>query len=48
MTYNKNFKPIKDTQEMIVREPLKTNIQAMYGEMEVKAKTWCCVDQGVS
>ena len=46
-SFQKNFKSIKHHQEMIVREPLKTNIQALAGEMEVKAKVWCCLDRGV-
>lgn len=33
---------------MIVREPLKTNLQALFGQMEVNAKVCCCLARGVS
>lgn len=46
-SYSKQFKSIKHTQPFIVREPLKTNIAALRGEMEVKATTCCCCDKGV-
>lgn len=38
---------MKHTQSFIVREPLKTNIAALRGEMEVKATTCCCINKGV-
>lgn len=33
---------------MIVREPLKTNLQALFGQMEVNAKVCCCLARGTS
>lgn len=45
----KDVKPLKFTQELVVREPIKN--QMLYNipvENSVSAKTWCCIDQGVS
>ncbi|KAM3140257.1 hypothetical protein pb186bvf_007613 [Paramecium bursaria] len=47
-SFDKKYKSIKDSQELILREPLKTNIEALRGQMEVKAKVCCCVDKGTS
>ncbi|CAD8136300.1 unnamed protein product [Paramecium pentaurelia] len=47
-SYNKSYKNIKHSQPLVVREPLKQNMTALMGQMEVKASTWCCIDQGTS
>lgn len=44
-----DVKPLKYTQELIVREPIKN--QMMFNvpvENSINSKTWCCIDQGLS
>eukprot|EP00825_Cyclidium_porcatum_P001317 TRINITY_DN1059_c0_g1_i1.p1 TRINITY_DN1059_c0_g1~~TRINITY_DN1059_c0_g1_i1.p1 ORF type:complete len:386 (+),score=55.04 TRINITY_DN1059_c0_g1_i1:442-1599(+) len=39
---------LKHTQPLIIREPIKTMSSIMQQSMQVHAKTWCCIDQGLS
>ncbi|KAL4437943.1 hypothetical protein ABPG74_001114 [Tetrahymena malaccensis] len=43
-----NNKKLKNKQDLIIREPLKTYVTSQYGERVVKPTTWCCIGQGQS
>ncbi|EAS01748.1 arrestin (macronuclear) [Tetrahymena thermophila SB210] len=43
-----NNKKLKNKQDLIIREPLKTQVASQYQEDVVKPKTWCCISQGQS
>ena len=39
---------MKYTQELVIREPLKKDVNQMMGQMTVPVTTWCCINQGSS